>query len=332
MSKWCLILGSGFGLYGYLPAVSECGYKVIIPARYRAKFESRQELVIYSDTVHYIEDDEDIDSLTGNLDLLVIARRPSDQVDVLKLICDKHAINLPRKVILEKPLAASPDEALEIWSHISNDNSQMQFRMGYTFFYTVWGREVLKHLHSDEGCVISITWDFEAHHFTNDIDTWKRYEQQGGGALRFYGIQVIGLLASAAEWKPVESEMYANDNDEDLEWNCVVVSGLHKVKVHIDSRSKRNGFGCVISRLDALDANSSVLYEYSNESPFDLSNKIDRDLRVDIIKKIVGSFDNPGSNIYTSSPNETCIGASLKLWKAIEDCMVVRKVYRESDN
>lgn len=43
------ILGSGFGLYGYLPAlVAHCVQRVVLPERYRQRLEERSELAQYA--------------------------------------------------------------------------------------------------------------------------------------------------------------------------------------------------------------------------------------------------------------------------------------------
>ena len=52
------ILGSGFGLYGYLPALVEgCEQPVVLPERYRARFDERSELARFAINVQW-EDDE----------------------------------------------------------------------------------------------------------------------------------------------------------------------------------------------------------------------------------------------------------------------------------
>ena len=54
------IVGSGFGLYGYLPALVEVGkMNVILPGRYKDKFLARSELKIYADYIHWVSDDGD---------------------------------------------------------------------------------------------------------------------------------------------------------------------------------------------------------------------------------------------------------------------------------
>ena len=45
------IRGSGFGLYGYLPALVGCGRRVVLPERYRARFAERPELAPFANEV-----------------------------------------------------------------------------------------------------------------------------------------------------------------------------------------------------------------------------------------------------------------------------------------
>ena len=38
------VLGSGFGSYGYLPAIVKAGYPVSVPERYLGKFKTRTDI------------------------------------------------------------------------------------------------------------------------------------------------------------------------------------------------------------------------------------------------------------------------------------------------
>ena len=90
------ILGSGFGLYGYLPALMNLGYEVWVPIRYKEKISRRIELQkIVSDI--FLKSEEQILSDCG---ILVIARRPEDQFALLNQLSYSK-----QKYFLEKPLA-----------------------------------------------------------------------------------------------------------------------------------------------------------------------------------------------------------------------------------
>merc|ERR1711991_1117147 len=35
-------------------------------------------------------------------------------------------------------------------------------------------------------CELNLNWEFMAHHYTKNLDIWKKKHSHGGGALRFY--------------------------------------------------------------------------------------------------------------------------------------------------
>ena len=67
------ILGSGFGMYGYLPALIECGMKVALPERYRSVIGGRTELVQYMPEVIWCAGTEEALALANGA---VVAVRP----------------------------------------------------------------------------------------------------------------------------------------------------------------------------------------------------------------------------------------------------------------
>lgn len=170
MSEKCLIFGSGFGLYGYLPAAYELGYDIFLPTRYRTIFESRVELSKYSNRICWICDDILISEIAWNMDLIIIAKRPTDQVKLLNELYgfDKvysqsfggsasiinHNQNIAKKscrlrnLILEKPIAPNPYEALSLLKCFERNAFNVSFRIGYTFLYTEWGKRIIKQLKS----------------------------------------------------------------------------------------------------------------------------------------------------------------------------------------
>ena len=71
------ILGSGFGLYGYLPAAVALGFSPILcPARYQDKFFSRDELKKFNESISWVDTDQDLIEMATTL---VISKRPIDQ-------------------------------------------------------------------------------------------------------------------------------------------------------------------------------------------------------------------------------------------------------------
>ena len=106
--KQCVILGAGFGLYGYLPAAVNCGYQIFLPKRYQNVFESRKELLGYRDDVFFVENEKDV---LGKGDLGIIAKRPEDQYILTRQVLKAFPA---QKIVLEKPLAPTPEKAEEL--------------------------------------------------------------------------------------------------------------------------------------------------------------------------------------------------------------------------
>jgi len=186
------ILGSGFGLYGYLPALIEAGEKnILLPVRYKDKFSARSELQKYAGYVQWVFDDR---VLFEMIDSIVLALPPEYQLDLVKKLI--HIKNI-KNLLLEKPLAISPEESSKLIDDLVHSNKR--FRIGYNFRFTSWGSGIFELLNSISHPVsfnrLYISWSFIAPHYSNNALVWKRFNSLGGGALRFYGIHLIALLA-----------------------------------------------------------------------------------------------------------------------------------------
>ena len=183
------ILGSGFGLYGYLPAlIAEFGGCVILPTAYKDKVVARSELRHLGAGIKWADSHEDcLSRCTG----AVLAQRPRDQ--------ERYIIDCLRRenileLLLEKPLATTPDIAGRLLEEATS--SGKTFRIGYIFRNTSWSVAVRKRwaMLTDKDHV-SVSWSFRAHHITNRLQTWKRDPNEGGGPIRFYGIHLIAWLS-----------------------------------------------------------------------------------------------------------------------------------------
>ena len=187
------ILGSGFGLYGYLPAVVGLGLTpVLLPERYRIKFLARDELKTLETHIHWIDSDQ---ALLESVTTLIVAKRPADQCAELP---NYVACSQIKKIVLEKPLATNPTAALEMLDRVKASGKQCC--AGFTFRFTSWAAPLQYRLVNSSNSskeVWQLKWHFMAHHYSNNLPNWKRQNVQGGGALRFFGIHVIALLA---EW------------------------------------------------------------------------------------------------------------------------------------
>jgi hypothetical protein len=254
------ILGSGFGLYGYLPAAVALGFSpILVPARYQNKFLSRVDLKKFINNISWIDTDQDLIKMATTL---VISRRPIDQCKELPNYLSQRQL---KKIIFEKPLAIDPVSALKMLDMV--EASGKQCNAGFTFRFTPWAALLQHTLNSTlptKKDVWVLQWHFLAHHFSANFWNWKRDHRQGGGALRFYGIHVIALLAEFGYTEVVSSEVLNSPNNESYSaWHAIFRGQeLPEFRVEVDSCSDKAFF--ILRNLNK-DAN---LYE--DNDPFKL--------------------------------------------------------------
>lgn len=232
-----LILGGGFGLYGYLPAlVQGCGETVLLPQRYRKKLIERDDIRAMQDVVLWTDSEQlDLDKA----DAVVISKRPQDQVDwIEQCLRRKSLVDL----ILEKPLAPSPELAIALMDRL--EQAGKNFRISYLFRLTDWGRALIDKLAKPtEFKELVIDWQFHSHHYAHGLSNWKRFISQGGGALRFYGIHLIALLAELGYSSAIESSLTGASIDEAQSWHATLSGqGLPTCRLSVQSNNIANRF------------------------------------------------------------------------------------------
>ncbi len=290
------IRGAGFGLYGYLPALVGCGQRVVLPERYRARFDERPELAPYAGDVLWEKDEH---AALERADGAALALRPRDQAAWVA-----RCLALPRleRLILEKPLAPSPEESARLFESLLR--SGKSFRVGYVFRETSWGRRFL-----EAGGATAVTWTFMAHHFRADLRNWKRSHAAGGGPVRFYGIQLVALLAEAG-YREVLSSSGTGGGLENLEtWEARFSGpGLPECRVEVLTRS-------LTDALRVEGPGGAVLTDL--REPFETGETAGGpgvlDRRVPILGALCRSLWEPGD------PDYAWYGATLDLWRDVED-------------
>lgn len=224
------IFGGGFGLYGYLPALIACHISVILPLRYQSFILHRSDLAPYYPLIDWQPED----CILEQCDAVVMALPPAQQAEMIVKSLQYSNINY---FLLEKPLAASPVEAKQVLELMIG--SQKKFRIGYHFRCTDWGKKLLQQKQGVE----NIIWEFHAHHYANTIQTWKRKQSTGGGALRFYGIHLIALLAEMGYTEVLFSKTRTSAEDELESWDAVFgKSGFTECTIRINTRSMNSIF------------------------------------------------------------------------------------------
>jgi predicted dehydrogenase len=304
------ILGSGFGLYGYLPAVIEgCAERVVLPEKYRNRFCERTELQQFASDVHWeLNESKVLDCAAG----VVLALQPIKQSQVIPLCLARPNIE---HLLLEKPLANSPEIALKLFDQLFR--SRKVFRIGYTFRYTEWGKQLLNALDkgSNNGFLI-INWSFIAHHFLHNLYNWKRFNSTGGGVIRFYGIHIIALLAEIGYRNVTFSRTSGTTPEEVEKWVASFEgSGLPECEVVVDTKSNVSEFK--IEYASNFRACSATNVLVSQIDPFESQNKayeLNRiDQRIPILIQLCRSLWDQCANEYE------WYEATLKLWLSVEE-------------
>lgn len=293
------ILGSGFGMYGYLPALIECGIKVALPERYRAVVGGRSELVQYVPQVIWCSGSEEALAQASGA---VVALRPADQAGWIARLADMLDI---RELILEKPVAPTPRLAAQLIEVF--ERAGKRYRIGYTFRFMPWAERLGAVL--DEGTDgFSLDWSFTAHHYRANLTNWKRFDASGGGALRFYGIHLIALLAELG-YDDVSSSVARGPSDvETASWEAVFTAkALPPFALRIDSRSTETCFRIAAGQrggaiVDLLDPFASMKQGAANV----------RDPRVDVLARLCRSLGADDANHAERQRN------ILALWARVE--------------
>lgn len=217
--KSYFIFGSGFGLYGYLPALIKLKKKVYLLRKYKKIILKRKNLIKYIRKINFVNK---IDF--NNIDAVIIAQRPKDQFNFVKMLKKKLFL------YLEKPLAENPKKSLKLIRIIKK--KKLKFSLGYLFFFTIWFKKIsfLK----KETC---IAWNFKSKTFFSN--NWKGINSKGGGIISFYGIHFISIF-SYLNYRCIFSSIVKNNNKKETEWNAVFKKNKLKINLKINIKSKDN--------------------------------------------------------------------------------------------
>jgi len=173
------VFGSGFGLYGHLPALVELGKKVCIPLRYKPAFDDRIELEIYRHAVSFV----DKENLSG-MDLAVLARRPADN----DALARQAILSRCRQLVVEKPPARTPQAASLLFSALRA--AGVRHATPYLFAYCDWARDCKRGVEARLPSDITFDWHFNS---SRAPGNWKAVQEEGGGLVSFYFIHVLAL-------------------------------------------------------------------------------------------------------------------------------------------
>jgi predicted dehydrogenase len=308
------ILGRGFGLYGYLPAVAERTDDDIYTLDcYRETIRTRQDLKAYENRIVF---EQDAKALFAHCDAVIIALRPADQESILAGLLDRGWRGM---LILEKPLACTPERALSLLERLLG--SGITFRIGFTLGATAWFERLTEYIGVNMGAKLTIDfrWLFCAHHYRHNVDSWKRYYAQGGGALRFYAIHMVALLAKWGDWLPLSCSHVMTETGEEPE--CRFEASLGNCSTSVVCDTKWRGEPSFWVRV-AVEGKATLevrlvdpLCEYSRSAESEDSIESVVDTRVRYLRKILISLEQNAMN----GSEYICYMKHATLWRLLEN-------------
>jgi predicted dehydrogenase len=297
------IVGSGFGLYGYLPAILAAGDNIVIlQESARSRFAARAELARFEPFIRWASN---IESALHTANVAVIAVPPEEQpAFVTRCICHTGIGAL----VLEKPVAASPQYARQLLDLILGEGRSC--RVGYTLLAAPFAERLFNAAATTADATLTIEWTFMAHHFAYDVVTWKRRHEEGGGALRFFGIHLIALLARMG-YREVHNSTLAGANPEEPERWLATVTGQARAKASIllDCRSTARAFRIILKRNDFEE----LLVDIPDPFNYANTNKSDStDRRVGSLVRLISTLGEPDLHHHAH------VIDTQQLWEQIE--------------
>jgi predicted dehydrogenase len=300
------IVGGGFGIYGWLPAlVSSHEVQIVTLERYRVQLQLRPELRVFEKRMTFVED---LRRLISRCEYVVIARRPADQ---FRFVEELASLGWKGCVVLEKPLAPNPEMAealLEILDH-----ADIRVVVGFSLCETGWAATFGRYLAVAEPIHIRVDWRFLAHHYRYSLANWKRQPTEGGGALRFFAIHLVAWLARADSWKEFECSPLAEVH-EDPAVRFTVKRGSVEVSILCDTCWNKEPLFTIQASRHGCVVESCALRDPFDESMAGGSSEelAGQDKRVVFLRRIIIGLLRDGG----SRPTDFL--AHVKLWGQIE--------------
>lgn len=279
------IVGGGFGLYGYLPALINSKIRrILLYEKYKKIIETRLELKQYLDRIEWrCSINEAINEATT----AIIAIPPRDQKE---LITNTLLSSNIKSLIIEKPISTDPVSSKQILNDILAKKKIL--RVGYIFLYTDWYKSLKESLDYSVD-KIRINWSFKAEHFKRNKETWKKYHSIGGGPLRFYGIHLLAVLSSLGYNKCERSDFNLIGGDQPVEW-IAKFTGVNLPRCELVVLINTDNERFHIEMIKSKDEVSNLVLQ---NSPFKNSTLIEKqDLRVPILERLIESLRDNDDN------------------------------------
>ena len=177
-----LILGSGFGLYGYLPAVEVVSKKIFLEYKYKNKLQNLKISKKIFNKIYWYKNESNI---IDKINIVVIAYPPILQSKKIKQLFKNK--KLVRYLFLEKPIDKNPIAARKLIKFLIKN--KVKFSFGFIFKYLAWSKLINKKKNLKN---IKIIWNIKKKNASN---SWKYKSKFGGGLIRYYGIHFLKLFS-----------------------------------------------------------------------------------------------------------------------------------------
>ena len=176
-----LIIGSGFGSYGYLPAIYNLSERIYLDSKYKKKILNRIELRKCLNKIFWYQD---IRPIIRRIDYLIVAQKPEDQDSIVRKLIKIHK---PRYIFLEKPISNNPSNSTKLINFL--EKNKIKFSVGFLFKYLKWYKFIERKKSTEER--FKISWHIKINKKNN---SWKYLHEAGGGLTRFYAIHFIRIF------------------------------------------------------------------------------------------------------------------------------------------
>ena len=319
MNTKIAIVGSGFGMYGLLPAFSrikECKVVSICGKNSEMMLNNCKKLGLnrYTDWREMLQKEKP--------DAVAIAVIPSHQYEIAI-----YALENGMAVFAEKPLTTSFDTSLEL--NKLAKKKRLPNMLDFLFpEIPEWhaAKKAIENGLIGEILKVNVDWTFLSYDLMNHIKSWKTDVKQGGGALSFYFSHVFYYLEyflgrikniecnfSSSE-KSLNKGETGTDMTISFENGCVGNAHMdisntdqqkHKVEFHAEGKTMilQNFNSNFVDNFELILNTSKGIEKIKPDMLLDSSYDESEDPRVKVIKPIAERFINWCNTGNTAKPD-----------------------------
>jgi len=319
MNTKVAIVGSGFGMYGLLPAFSrikECKVVSICGKNSEMMLNNCKKLGLnrYTDWKEMLQKEKP--------DAVAIAVIPSHQYEIAI-----YALENGMAVFAEKPLTTSFDTSLEL--NKLAKKKRLPNMLDFLFpEIPEWhaAKKAIENGLIGEILKVNVDWTFLSYDLMNHIKSWKTDVKQGGGALSFYFSHVFYYLEyflgrikniecnfSSSE-KSLNKGETGTDMTISFENGCVGNAHMdisntdqqkHKVEFHAEGKTMilQNFDSNFVDNFELILNTSKGIEKIKPDMLLDSSYDESEDPRVKVIKPIAERFINWCNTGNTAKPD-----------------------------